>query len=251
MADQGQMFDEKPKEDPKPTTGMFTAGGREYTAEDAQKKIENADQFIETLKTEKGDLADKYSKMEIQLQELTSRLDTSLKLEQALESQKQVPPVVEQPKQTSQGVDEDAILNRLRQSIANEGQQEVQNTNLKTSIEQATRVHGTEWQNKLLDQGQELGMDSAGIEALARSNPKAFLKLFQLDTKSSASPSPNGGSYVGNPPQTKEAPKRVMFGSSTADLVAQWRYSGKQVGEANGFEYDPSIHSIKKQSLRK
>lgn len=251
MADQGQMFNDKPKETPPVQTGMFTAGGRDYTPEDAQKKIENADQFIETLKTEKGELTEKYTKMEQQLQELTSRLDTSLKLEDALKSQAQEPPVVKQQEQTGPVVDEEAILDRLRKSLAQESQQEVQVTNLKTSIDKAASVYGTDWQSKLREQGTALGMDEAGIESLAKSNPLAFAKLFHLDTKVSATPSPSGGSFVGNPPTKPTAPKSVMFGSSTADLVAQWRYSGKQVGEANGFEYDPSIHQLKKQKFQR
>lgn len=244
------MFDPNTGEEIKEESGMFSIGDRQFTAEDAKKKIENADGFINTLKSEKDELSTKYSNLEVKLQELQSRLDTSLKLEDALKLQTQEAPVVAQPTQTSQVVDEDAILTRLRASIAEESQQESQATNLKTSIEYANKRYGEKWQTMLSEQGQTLGMDNKAIEALARSNPLAFAKLFQLDTKTTETPSPSGGSFVGNPDQTPQAPKGVMFGSTTKDLINQWRYSGKQVGEANGFEYDPQIHQLKKQKLR-
>lgn len=248
MADQGQMFENN--EQPPKQEGMFSVGDRQYTAEDAKKKIENADNFIETLKTEKSEIENKYSQMEQQIAELRSRLDTSLKLEDALKAQANPPKEDEpaqQPQQTAPVVDEASIIAKLREELSKDSEQNQQAVNLKDSIEKATQKYGKDWQDALVQKGKEYEMDQGAIEQMAKTNPVLFSKLFELNSKAQVTPAPSGGSSFNGSQDQQEKPKSVMFGSSTKDLVDQWRYSGKKIAEQNSFEYDPSLHQIAKQ----
>ena len=234
------MFDqEQTQQEQQP---LFEVGGRKYTPEDAKKKIENADMFIETLKTEKGELASKYSELEQQVAELKRKLDTSLKLEDALKTPVGQPPA-QQPtaEQTPPAVDEEAILARLQSKLQQQTQEQKKAANVDAVVSQAKRKYGEAWQNKLLEQGQALGMDGNAIQLMAQTSPQALAKLFGLGEAPKGEAAPSGAPLTSG--QREEAPpKSVMFGASTKDLIEQWRYSGKRVTE----DYNPDVHKIAK-----
>ncbi len=246
MADQGQqMFEGKPDQGEQRT--MFSVGGRDYTADEAKKKIENADMFIDTLKGEKTDQASEIESLRTQVKTLTRQLDTSKKLEDFLES-KQEPAKEPEPQQaqTTPAVDERTILDKLKAELAAESQQDVRASNMQKAITAASKIYGNEWQAQLLEKGSQLGMDKSSIQNMAETSPQAFAKLFGLESDGSATPAPQGSSS-GDTPTQEQKPKSVMFGSTTKDLVEQWRYSGKRVGEELGFDYNSDIHKLPKQ----
>lgn len=250
MADHGQMFQETPdqgtegfKQEP---THMFEVGGRQYSAEDAKKKIENADMFIDTLKSEKDQVMSQYSTLQEEVAELRRQLDNSRKLEDALKPREETPKQTEQEQTTHQAVDEAAILRKLREELSKESQQEVRAKNMRAAIDSASKKYGSDWQTKLTEMGAELGMDQKAIQAMAETSPQAFARLFGLTGKAASEPAPSGSSTQSYQKPADPAPKSVMFGATTKDLVEQWRYSGKQVME----DYDPNIHVIPKRKFK-
>lgn len=254
--DQGQMFDKQDQPDngsegqqEQPQGSMFKVGDREYTPEDAAKKIENADSFIEQLKQERKQDSEKVQTLEQKLAELTSKLDTAAKLEDVVSSKREAPQ--EQPEPAEQtnppAVDEDAMLKRFEKYMQEKEKTQSRAQNMANAVDAASKRYGSEWQTKLLEQGKEVGMDSAAIQNMAETSPQAFARLFGLTGSSKSEPDASAGSIVSGHKAEPEAPKPIMFGASTKDLVEQWRYSGKKVGEANEFDYTPDLHKIPKR----
>lgn len=256
MADQGQMF-EQDKPDNGGQGSMFEVGGRQYDAEAAAKKIENADMFIETLKSEKSQMESQYKEkletLEAQLASLSSKLDAedsaSRKIEELLRSKAGAPQEEPKPaeKTTPPAVDEDAIIRKLREQMETESKASVRAANMSKAMKRASEVYGNEWQNKLREIGSSMSMDEHAIQKLAETSPDAFAQLFGLKPQGGKDPAPSQGSSVGGAPKSpEEPPKSVMFGTSTKDLIDSWRYSGQQVGKELGFEYSPEIHKLPK-----
>lgn len=245
--DQGQMFNEdKPADQAKPEqSSMFKVGDREYTPEDAAKKIQNADEFIETLKSERAQDGERLKTLEAQLAELTSKLTTATKLDDVLNSKRDTQ--VSQPAEqtTPPAVDADALLAQLREKMAQESQQDLRANNMKTAIEQAVSKYGDSWQTKLKERGKELGMDERAIQSMAETSPQAFAELFKLSGSPKGEPAPNAGTNVGG--TVNKAPEPYLFNPTTNSLAEQWIKSGKATAERLGFEYDVSIHGLPKR----
>lgn len=246
--DQGQMFNqeqEQPATSDQGNQGMFTVGGREYTPEDAAKKIENADRFIETLKNERTQDAERLQSLESRLAELTSKLDTATKLEDVLNPKREAPASQPAEQTTPPAVDEDAILNKLRERIDAESQTKLRAENMKNAIGKASEKFGSEWQTKLKERGKEVGMDEVAIQRMAETSPQAFAELFNLTGSPKADPAPNAGTHVGGAPS--KAPEPYLFEPSTNKLAEQWKQSGKAIAEKYGFDYDVNLHALPKQ----
>tara|TARA_Y100000114_G_C11701352_1_gene298591 strand:- start:102 stop:854 length:753 start_codon:yes stop_codon:yes gene_type:complete len=246
--DQGQMFNQQQEQPAQPDQGnssMFKVGDREYTPEDAAKKIENADKFIETLKSERSQDAERLQSLEAQLAALTSKLDTATKLEDVLNSKRDTQ--VSQPAEqtTPPAVDEDAILAKLREKMNEESQTTLRAKNMKDAISKASEKYGSEWQTKLKERGKEVGMDEKAIQAMAETSPQAFAELFKLTGSSKSEPAPNAGTHVGG--DKNKAPEPYLFQPSTNKLAEQWKMSGKAIAEKYGFDYDVSVHGLPKQ----
>lgn len=245
--DQGQMFTQEHNQETtadKPTN-MFKVGDREYTPEDAAKKIENADSFIETLKAERAQDSERMKALEAQLAELTGKLDTAAKLEDVLNSKREVQTTQPAEQTTPPAVDEDAILAKLRQQMTQESQVELRAKNMKAAIESASKKYGSEWQTKLKERGKEVGMDEKAIQAMAETSPQAFAELFKLTGTPKGDPAPDAGTYVGG--DKNKAPEPYLFQPSTNKLAEQWKLSGKAIAEKYGFDYDVSVHGLPKQ----
>lgn len=246
--DQGQMFTEQKQEQatPQPDQGnMFKVGDREYTPEDAAKKIENADKFIETLKQERSQDTERLQTLEAQLAELTSKLDTATKLDDVLNSKRSSQEEKPAEQTTPPAVDTDALLAEFKKRIAEEEQQGVKSKNLSTAVEQAASKYGDSWQTKLKERGQELGMDEVAIQSMAETSPKAFAELFKLTGTPKGEPAPNAGTNVGG--VVNKEPEPYLFNPSSNSLADRWTKSGKAIAEKLGFEYDTSIHGLPKQ----
>lgn len=245
--DQGQMFtqEQKPEAtDDKPTT-MFKVGDREYTPEDAAKKIENADSFIETLKAERAQDSERMKALEAQLAELTGKLDTATKLEDVLNSKRGSQESQPAEQTTPPAVDEDAILAKLRQQMTQESQVELRANNMKKAIETASKKYGGEWQTKLKERGKELGMDEAAIQSMAETSPQAFAELFKLSGAPKGDPAPDAGTNVGG--VVNKEPEPYLFNPSSNSLAERWIKSGKAIGEKLGFDYSVDVHGLPKQ----
>lgn len=175
---------------------LFTIGDREYDADAAQKKIVNADGFIEQLKTESKE-------KDAKIAELQAQLDQAAKLEDALEQLK----AKEHPQEESNMAEEASVdntnptgldLEELKQSLLQEvtshltakDQKALKQKNQQESIQAAQDYYGSDYENKLREKAKSMGMSDEDIVAEAQANPKKFKALFGLNKEQKSSPSP-------------------------------------------------------------
>lgn len=205
-----EQADQATEQEAKP---LFTVGDREYDVEAAQKKIVNADSFIEQLKTEGKSKDD-------QIAELQAKLDQAAKLEEALERMNQqsanqgesnMAQQDEAVDKTNPTVDFDelkkSLLQEVETSLTARQQQELHQKNEAEAIESAQKVFGSDYEAKLREKAKSLGMSDSDILAEARSNPKKFKALFGLNKEQSSSPSPFSTRNI----QTKQRESSLDF----------------------------------------
>ena len=247
MSDQ-TLFNQEPQTEAQPqatvSSGeLFKIGERSYDAEAAQKKILNADNHISTIEAENAQLKK-------QLQEAQLESTVQQKIEEAMSRQGAPTPEAATVEQTAPtAINEDELYQKFRNRMEQESQVNAQKTNVQKAQELAKNHYGDSWEQELLKKGQELGLDAAGVESLAKMSPQLFERTFGLQAKES-SPAPTG-SAQGYQAPAEEAPKPLGVGASTKDLGEQLRYSGRKVAKEHGLEYGPEIHSIPKQTYNR
>lgn len=185
---------------------LFTIGDRAYDQESARTKIENADQFINTIKGEKDELATQYAALQQQNAQLAAQVEQATKLDEALTmfNQQQPDAPATQQEQTS-SLDVEALKAQMLQEVmaqvsANEAQKAHQN-NFDTSIAAAQKAYGTDMATKLQERGAQLGMDASAIDNLAKTQPAVFNELF-IPKANSAPAAPDGSFTNGAAPTT-------------------------------------------------
>jgi len=214
-----------------------------FPEQDTQKPADTTEQFVQQLKTENAELKQQMTQMlETQntLKELMAELRTASK---------------PQPTGSEGQVNVEALKEQWRQELAEQARQAVnglqteqaQKVNETQCMQAAKAKYGDAYAAKLLELGSELGLTQEQIVNRARSEPKAFLRLFGLDqTPSGKQPAPTPGSTV---PSTPVEKKRSLASlSTTADLREAWRQAGAKVAEQLGIEYSADIHKIQKRT---
>lgn len=211
--------------------------------EQDNKPTDTTEQFVQQLKQKNAELEAKLSQFEETqntLKELMAELRNSSKPQSTgSEGQVNIEALKEQLRQE--------FSEQARQAVNGIQTEQVQKTNESQCMQAAKAKYGDAYAAKLLELGSELGLTQEQIVNRARSEPKAFLRLFGLDaTASGKQPAPTPGSNV---PSTPVEKKRSLASlSTTADLREAWRQAGAKVAEQLGIDYSPDIHKIQKRS---
>ena len=167
-------------------SSLFTVGDREYDAESARTKIENADQFINTLKTEKDSVTSENTVLQQENARLQAQLDQSAKLEDALSmfTQQQQPAQdvtttqqVETPSLDVEALKQQVMADVLSQVQAKEAAK-THEANFGQSMSAAQNAFGSDVASKLQERGAQLGMTPQAIDQLAKTQPAVFNELF-------------------------------------------------------------------------
>jgi hypothetical protein len=189
MSDQSLFNNENPQQQQsadQPQT-LFTIGDRAYDIDSARTKIENADQFINTLKGEKQDMQTQRDAAMQQNAQLAAQLEQSTKLDEALSmfanQQQQQPTDVSQAQQEqTPSFDVEALKAALKQEVMNDinaqNTAKLENTNMKQSMEAAQKAFGADVATRLQERGAQLGMSPQAIDQLAKTQPQVFNELF-------------------------------------------------------------------------
>jgi hypothetical protein len=166
---------------------FLVVGDRVYqTKEDLLKKIENADQHIETLEKENR------SFQESQAQ--AAKEEEKGLLKQVLEAVKQNGTKAENTTQSSKPeLNEDEIVDRAVAKLKAELSEAEQEENMNSCMVTAEEVYGEQYLAKVQAKAKEIGMDMDKVDNLAKTAPQAFAQLF-LPTTSNQSSSFAGGS---------------------------------------------------------
>jgi hypothetical protein len=120
----------------------------------------------------------------------------------------------------------DVTLDTLRQYEA----QKVSASNQKSVVEALTKTYGQKAEEMYTKKAQELGLDTSTFDSLAASSPKAVLSYFDVKDKETYF-NPTKGSVnteaLGKENPPKRAPKNIMYGASTSDVLDAWRSAGQ------------------------
>lgn len=176
------------------TTVLLEVGGRKFTKTDLIKKITNADTHISTLETkldEQGKLLSEVNEV------LKKQVNAAELLKQIKEGQQQG----QQAQQPSNEANQqaklptvDEIVNEIEARNVKKASAAQQESNWKEVTTTLTKAFGDATNQKVAKAAEEAGITLAQAEALAKSSPKVFLRLFP-DLKPSAQGSalPQGG----------------------------------------------------------
>ena len=183
--------------------------GKKYgTVEAALASIVPAQQHIANLESENAkykDAADVNSKLDTVLQQL---------------NQPNEPQVPTSTQQLNVGDIVNAVKNDLKQEAT-----VAQKAENRASVEATmTEKFGDAAPQKSVEIAQSLGMSVEDLTSLVESSPTAALKLMGLDSSPNNSTRTQTDVLDGKPPVgEKTAPKTVMFGAKSKDIINAWR----------------------------
>ena len=220
MSDHAQTEQPQQQQQESSQSPLFKIGDREYDVEAAKTKIEHADKHVQTIESDNAQLRQ-------EVEQLKAQVANSSKLDQVLESlqAKQVASPTSTDENTTQSVDKDALIQELLSQVetkiegtltAKQQQAQLEQT-LTETVSLAQAKFGSEYETVLRTKGQELGLDDAGIQNMAATQPKVFKQLFGLsDTKVPAKGSPTPSVVVpasNNSQQATDVDYKSVFGA--------------------------------------
>jgi len=171
-----------PAADQQPVVATIEYGGKQLTPEEVVKKLSHQDQFIETLKGEKDDVANNANQVLNKLEEMQTQLGTQSGLAQLLDQLKPAAPAPSEPA-TQQLPSTEELTETVRKQLRAEDFAAKQKSNMDSAMQAARAAYGEGFADKVLAMGAEAGYDVDGIDDLAQNHPKAFAKLFLPEDK--------------------------------------------------------------------
>ena len=213
---------------------LFEYAGRSFTAEDAIKKMEHADKFIEEKRQREKELEDRLAAMEAELAK-AKKLDDALA---ELKNSRQESQQGGNTNQPSVSVDPEKLKQEVLKAIQAEQQQQTakaqREANLQKAHEAATSKYGAAYMDKLVAEAQQRSLDLSAedIIDLASRKPATFSELFGLHKQSKPSAAPVSGQRP--PEQRPQAANK------------DWKALAAEVVNNLGGQYDSSMHSIPK-----
>lgn len=217
---------------------LFEYKGRKFDKQEAIKKFEHADTFIEEKKQREQEL-------EQRIAELEGKLSQSAKIEEAMEQLKQQQsgqPAGENTTQPEAGMSQDELIQKalaaMKQEQAQMTEKQKREANLRQVHEVASSKYGEGYLDKLVQEAQAKQLDFNSKDEIvdfAATRPSAFKQLFGLSTEQKKQVNPSGGSLR----QTQEQKPQ---GTSFADIA-------NEVAQNYGVEnYGRSFHNIDAQT---
>lgn len=204
-------------------TPLFSVDGRDYSKDAAVKKIESADGFINTLKSE-GQTKD------AQIANLQAQLDQATKLDEAIASIQAGKVTEHSPAAQTAPVDTNSVVAELTKTMqaqindtfSQNKAQENAVRNETESMNAAKAVFGTQYNAKLREKATLLGMSDVDVANEAKANPAKFKELFGLNKRATPSISPSSSSRTVVPKPSGKldfAPKFNASGKREASMA--------------------------------
>lgn len=160
-------------------TVVLEIGDRKFTRADLVKKITNADQHIATLTGELQEQRTLLTSVNETLKKQVNAQEVLERLKAGTQPPATQPPTSSQPPATPVATPDDVaslVLKQLEQAEQVKKEQE----NWSDVTRQLTGAFGDAVNRKVSETIGELGMTAEDAERMARTRPKAFLKLFDL-----------------------------------------------------------------------
>lgn len=193
------------------------------SVEDALEALAHSQQFIEQLKSENGQMT---KAMQEAINELEKRQSVEDVVDKLLNRQAKPSDPPTDPSKPVNGVDEKKVMELIESTLTRNQTAAQQTANLNLVTEELSKLHGDKTKEFVSNRAKELGTTTAKLKEMAAENPQIFLAL--MGNKGTVSSTPSQTSV--NPrPQDKnknklpEAPKGIMRGAKTEDVLAHWR----------------------------
>ena len=163
--------------------GFIEYGGRKFSGEDVLKKLENADSFIEQLKSEREADRAKFAALEEQLSKL-GKVDSVLEALQGKSQGEPAPETGGDGSENEQGLDPEALAAQIQERVLaglnEKTQAETQANNWKQVTNTLTHHYGEKVNAKVAEIAAEHDLTLTEAKEMAQSRPKVFLNLFGL-----------------------------------------------------------------------
>jgi hypothetical protein len=199
----------------------------------ALEGLVNAQQFIPQLKTE-------LQQKEAELVELRSKLAQQASVEEVvsrLTAQAQQPKAQDTPSQAS-GLDEQAVMNLVQQTLAQREQQSVSASNSAQVQSALVAKYGDKAGEMVAQRAAALGTTTQKLGELASQNPQLVLELFNTSASKGPTPTTTSVNTSGfNAPVSNELkkPERSLLGGATAKQQTEYmRLIREKVYRDNG-----------------
>lgn len=212
------------------TTVIYEHEGRKYTRSDLANKLTNADSHIKKLE---GENAANVALLE----KVNKTLETQVSMEQMLKAIKEgQTPAAAAAAAAASGTVPAALTVEQIQALASASAQTTiaesvakaqSDTNWATVTTTLTKVYGDKTDAVVAKAAGENGLTIAAAEALARTNPKLFLKMFELTVAATPKPFGNGNVnpqefYRNSAGQVKKEPGRYWKATNTREQTSAY-----------------------------
>jgi hypothetical protein len=169
------IFTETTQTEPTATLNNLVGEGKKFkTVEDLAKGKLEADQFIDTLKSELNELRSENASR-ARLEEIVDRLtSTQSNAHQDIyeEDNQDLPQSPSQPQ-----LNQDAIERLIDQKLTRRERQQTAEQNKQAVISELQRLYGPDYVSRLETRREELGLEQSEMNALAARSPTAFMAL--------------------------------------------------------------------------
>ncbi len=205
-------------------------GEQKYkTLEDALKALQHSQEYIPNLKQNSQELEQK-------LEQAMKEVERVKRLEQVVEQLTQSVGSVQNT--TPATIDEGKIAEIVSQTLTKAQQEALQETNQKAVVALLQKSFGEKAEETFYAKAEEVGLSKAQINALARTNPKAALKLVGITGEATTQPITTPQPGLNTAGFTKPADtnitknkKSVLMGATTQDLMLERQASKALVEE--------------------
>lgn len=189
---------------------VLELNGRKFTKEDLVKKISSADDFIETLKSER----EQDRKL---LQEVQETLKQQVNARDILNKLKQGEGEGNTPNTNTQTVNPDDVAKKVLETLRGDQAAKEQQENWNSVTSKLTQAFGEKTNETVKKVAEENGLTVEEAANLARTKPKMFLKLFpDLEKATSKQDSALVPGNSGNPFRMKQQSENKSSGFSKA-----------------------------------
>jgi len=204
----------------------FIGEGKKYSSlEDALKSIPHAQKHISTLEQE-----NKTYKEQIEKVQSMEELLTQMKAQQNTKEEHTTPPVDNDSADDLLGKLSQQMEALVEQKLALKQQQEISNKNKESVANAFKQAYGDKAQEVYTKLSQDTGVSIDDLNQLAAASPKALLRLAGIEgskqlANQKVSGTINTEAFIANATGKPAEVKPVMYGATSADILATWRAS--------------------------
>lgn len=155
------------------------------------KRDAHAQAHIERLEAEAREREEMLASLQKQVEEYNAMVEEQRKVDEFQRAR--VNAAEESSGQTTAAVDADAIVEQVQARLAQEQAKQIAQRNYEETVRWANEVYGKEFEQRVAERSQALGMTVEDAISLASKSPEAFKNLYAPKGSAAPASSGNGG----------------------------------------------------------